>query len=145
MAKGFDISMTGGKELQAKFSKLPIKMQRVLLRKALPAAAEPVAAAAVANAPTDTGALAASIHVTKPKAVRGGLKVSIATGTRSDLGIAEDATGYYPMAQECGWTDESGRQHAGHPYMRPALHQNEKGTLNIVGNAIASSMEELAK
>lgn len=145
MAKSFDISMTGGKELQAKFAALPVKMQRLILRKALPAAAEPIAAAAVAKAPVNTGALAASIHVTKPKVVRGGLKVSIATGSRADLGIPADATGFYPMSQETGWTDKNGKHHPAQPYLRPALHENESKTLSTVGDAIASNMEELAK
>jgi HK97 gp10 family phage protein len=145
MAKSFDISMTGGKELQAKFAKLPIKMQRLVLRKALPAAAEPIAASARAKAPVNTGALAASIHVTKAKAVRGGLKVSIATGTREELGIASDAPGFYPMSQETGWTSKDGVHHPAHPYLRPALHENEAKTLSTIGGAIGSSMEELAR
>lgn len=145
MAKSFDISMTGGKELQAKFAKLTPKLQRVILRKALPAAAEPIAAAARAKAPVNTGALAASIHATKAKAVRGGLKVSIATGTREEMGVAPDATGFYPMSQETGWTEKNGTHHPAHPYLRPALHENEAKTLSTIGGTIATNMEGLAK
>lgn len=145
MAKSFDISVTGGEALAKKFKLLDIKMQKLLLRKALPAAAEPIAVAASAKAPVDTGALSASIHVTKPKATRGGLKVTIATGTREELGIPADATGFYPMAQETGWVDKGGNQHAAQPFLRPALHENEDRAKSIVGRVIASNMEDLAK
>lgn len=145
MAKNFDISMTGDKELQAKFAKLHPKLQRLLIVSSMKKAAEPIAAAASQKAPVNTGALAASIHVTKAKAVRGGVKVSISTGTRADLGIEADAPGYYPMSQEMGWTDESGRQHAAHPYMRPALNENENQTLKTIGSDIASNLGGLAK
>ena len=145
MAKNFDISMLGDKELAKRFAEAPRKLQRRLLVSSMKEAAEPIAQSASQKAPVDTGKLAASIHVTKAKATRGaGVKVSIATGSRDDLGIAADAKGFYPMSVEVGYVHAGGKHIPAQPYLRPALAENKEKVLSSIKSDLASGLQEIA-
>ncbi len=106
---GFEVQVLGTEDLRAALAGLPAKMLGKVMRPALRAGAKVVMAAAVAEAPVASGALAANFHVRaarKPK--RGTVGVRVATGTKAELGIPETTKdghprGYYPTAQQFGW------------------------------------------
>ena len=132
MAKVFDFTLLGDAEINKFFKTATRSVQRMLVRTAMKAAAVPVYESAKAKAPVDTGRLRDSMRIGRAKTKRYGVEIRIQTGSREELGIDANATGYYPMSQETGWTDESGRQHAAQPYMRPALYENKEAVLSAI-------------
>ena len=116
-----DISLLGDKALQRKLNRLPQKIQKKVMRQALREGARPILAAAKTNAPVDTGRMKASLKLRSHKARRGNFGVEVRTGTRTELGIPEGATSYYPYSVEFGHGNVPA-----HPFMRPALDDNRE-------------------
>lgn len=134
MAKMVDITMLGDKKLSRKLARLPVAMQRKVVRPSLRAGAKPMLASAKQNCPVKTGKLKKSLKLRALKARRGNFGVMVRTGTREDLGIPADAKGYYPIAVEFG---HGGPQPApAHPYIRPAFDTNKERAKRIIAREI---------
>lgn len=90
---------------------------RVILLGALRSAIEIAKESAQANAPKLTGRMAQSIHVEAPSLARMRstfVWALLSFGTREQLGIPQDATGFYPSAQEYGWLPAGAAEREGH-------------------------------
>ncbi len=111
---GFDISVIGFPDLQAKFAALPEAIQVGPLRKGLRSGAKVFEAAIVAEAPRFTGAMAMHASVRSIGSRRRGVeKLIVRTGTKQELGIPERTKagaprGYYPTAIHFGWYPKNG-------------------------------------
>lgn len=106
MAKGdfIDISLLGGKELQATFLELPSKLQKSIVRKANTKAMRPIFRAIKRRVPILTGRLQRGIKTRAIKATRRNKTVGriLFLPERSLLGIAPSAKVYPPAAVEYG-------------------------------------------
>ena len=101
-----NIHLVGDKQLRYMFARLPDKMQNDVARKAVRKAAHRMKKPVAVAAPKKTGRLAALIEKA-PVRARARTRRFIRQGwimpTRAALGIAPDAPGYYPTAQEFGF------------------------------------------
>ena len=102
MAGSFDLQLFGDKKLDKALGDLSRIQQRKVMKTAQRAAFNPLLKQIKAAVPKDTGALRKSIKLRALNRSRVRSGVSIRTGTRSELGIPEDASGYYPAHVELG-------------------------------------------
>jgi len=147
MATGFSIDLRGDKELRRKLDQLSPRVERKVLAKVQRRALKRMRAAARAAAPVRTRALRRSIKTKIVKRRRRGVvALQVRTGTRSELGIPESATGYYPAALEYGWTDRGGNRHPARSFMRSAWHSTLPAMRRDVARGIREGIEaEAAK
>ena len=73
-------------------------------------------------------------------AVARSLAVVLAAERRSELGISENAKGYYPAVLEYG-----SKNNPAYPYLRPALAEKAASVIKDASQAIASGVEREAK
>lgn len=144
---GVDIQLLGDKRLQRQLNSLDRKVQRKVVRRALREGAKIVAEAAKENAPVDEGTMRDSIKVRAHKARRRGeFGVSVRTGTREELGIPQDAMGYYPFSIEHGYINALTGQHvAANSFMRRAADENEAIVFTRIRRIIAAETLREAK
>ncbi len=138
MGKFIDISLMGDRKLQRKLKRLPIVVQRKIVRHALREAARPVLATAKALVPVDTGRLKKSLKI-RSAGKRGQAGIVVRTGTRAELGIPEDAKYFYPAALEFGHGNVPA-----YPFLRPALDQNRPRALKIIARELGAGIEREA-
>ncbi len=134
MAKIVDISILGDKQLQRKLRRLATQVQKKIVKKALREAGRPVLAAAQQKAPVGkSGRLKKSLKLRARKQRRGEFGVEIRTGTRTELGIAADASGFYPMSIEYGFTHaRSGQKVPAQSFLRAAIDENARKAKTII-------------
>jgi len=120
MGAAFDITLLGDKKLNKAFGALAVIDQRKVMRKSQRAAFKPVLKSAKANAPVRTGKLKKSLKLRALKRSRNRSGVFVRTGTRSELGIPENAKYYYPAHVELGHSDV-----APVPFLRNAFDSNK--------------------
>jgi len=148
--KMIDISILGDKQTARRLHRLVSKVQKRVVGKALRAGGKPVLAATKAKAPVDTGRLKGSLKLRTARLSRrrkrqGEFGMEVRTGTREELGLAPDATGYYPISQEYGWKLRGGGAAPARPYMRPAADERRREALGIIGREIASGVKREAR
>lgn len=102
MAKDFDISLLGDKELARTLRRLPDKFKKKILTKALRETAKPIQARAKQLVgPGVTQKLKENIKIVVIKRSRKAIGVVIRTGTKEEMGIPKDDS-YYPAHVELG-------------------------------------------
>jgi len=158
MAKLVDISLTGDKRLQRKLNRLPVVVQRKIVRRAAREAMRPVLATAKQLAPVLQGGGppervpglmrdTIKIKALKPSTwqkKRHTFGIVVCTAPREVLGIAPDDPYYYPAAVEFG--HEASGWYAGgppvpaYPFMRPAMDQNRRTAINIFSQHVAAEL-----
>jgi HK97 gp10 family phage protein len=146
MPKAFiDITMLGDKELEKALAAIDEKMQKKLMQNALREGAKIIAEEAKVRAPKRTGMLKRSIKVRAlHQKKRGTLGVQVQTGTRRELGISEQAYGYYPAALEYGWRMKRSGEHVpAKPYMRPALDTKRGQAFRVIGRLAWKSIKNV--
>lgn len=94
--------LKGVEELKKKLRKLRGTAMRRALRQAVRAAAKPVRDLAKQIVLDDSGALRRSLKVKSGRRSKKLISAIIVPGTRAQLGIAENATGFYPTHIELG-------------------------------------------
>jgi len=138
-------ALLGDAELKRALDSLPKTLRNQAIRLALRQEAEPVrdlAKTLVSAQSTRTGRLARSLKIRARRQRRGIIGVNILTGTREELGIPPNATGYYPAAIEFGWRQaKSGRHIPQQSYMRAALKSRESGMLSRLQQAARLAVE----
>jgi hypothetical protein len=165
----FDISILGDRELEEVLRFLPENLERKVLNRAIKEAAKIVLDDAKRLAPVDSGQLKRALHIRTMRRKRGRIGYLIASGTRSELGIADTAKGFYPAAIHYGWFPKNVKaQHRSkfahdrllraflkkeygslrvpaRPYLRQALLQDDRRVLNHVRDALRRGLEKLGK
>ncbi len=137
MGNGIDISVFGDKELDWKFAQLGYAVQKKLVKSSLMFGAEIVKSRADELAPKDSGRLSSTLNIVPIKtSKKNGIGFKVETGTRTDLEIPADATGYYPITQEFGSSKTPAK-----PYIRPATEQSRSEVLSLMEDDIRSAVE----
>lgn len=134
-----DISMLGDKKLQRQLSKLPARVEKRIVRKALRAAARPVLRAAKQKCPVDTGALKKGLKIRARKRSRKSFGVDVSTPTREKLGIASDSKWYYPALVEYGYV-RKGITYAARSFLRSAKDATRSAALAILKREIGAGV-----
>lgn len=84
-----------------------------------------------------------SLKIGVPKKKRYVVAMGVKTGTRKQLGISQDDKHYYPLAVEYGQSRrKDGRYVPPHPYMRPALWNNEQRLITRLGRKVRLIVRE---
>ncbi len=140
MALGIGISVLNDKALERKLAKIPGKMQKKIMKKAMRIAFRPVLTSARVNAPAGpTGQLKRKIRL---RAVKGGkdfVGMQVRTGTRQELGILGNSKWYYPAHIETGT-----RFRKANPFLRNALKSNAAAVLLELASQIRKGLKTLA-
>ncbi len=162
------VKVSGLKELDAALGELPRSLQRGVLTRTLRKAGQPIADAAEAMAPRDTGELAGSITVS-PKikntvgqsefaaAMKAGLGKAAAVSAlrgarRAAKGEAPTAVMYVGPAKAKTKKDAIKRivqefgssKQAPQPYMRPAWDSQKDAALEIIKNELGTEITKTA-
>lgn len=152
------VRIEGLKELQQALKQLPKATQGAVLRRALMHAAEPMRAAAEANAPVDVGVLAQSVDAS-PKLTRrqrskagksavrqadGSYRSARSTGAELYIGPGAGARAKAPPPS--GLMQEFGtRHHAAKPWLRPAWDAHRQGALDTIADELGVEIEKAAR
>lgn len=142
MARAVDISLLGGPELRAAFSRLEVNVQRKVARTAMRQVGRVLLAATRALVPVKSGKLKRSLKLRGLGRSRRGFGVRVMTGYPDQLGLREDRTGYYPMSQEAGWTTKAGVRHEGQSYLRAAFDANREQMFLMLADGIGKAIDE---
>ena len=145
MAIGGKIKLEGAKELVAKLEKLEANIQKKILKNALRLAIEPIANAAQARAPIETGALRSAIRVRAMTRMRQGT-----VGVKVDLRGGVTGEQFYGSFQEFGF--KVGRralgsqrtQIPGKHFLEIAFNTNKEFALSIFEREVKSAIEQEA-
>lgn len=134
---GFDVSLTGDKELTRILLSLENKTAGKVVRPSLRKAAKMIRTAAVAAAPVLTGSTRDHI-VIKAASGRGIVAIQVRTGKRNEMQIPAGAEYYYPAAVELGREGVPGQ-----PWLRPALDKNRQAATEIIAAEMWRRIEQL--
>lgn len=148
------IGAVGGPTPNALFEGLSKAMEKKIARRATRAGATVVLNAARSIVGKRTGKLARGLRVRALKRSRKRFGHKVVTPTREYLGIAKDAKHYYPAVLEYGtkggrpWKSDPRKRtkaRAPHPFMRPALKNNQGAVLEAVRSTIKVETERTIK
>ncbi len=135
MAQRFKIE--GLRELEAALADLPRATGRNAVRRVLRRAAEPIATAAEANAPRDTGALSRNVRV-------GSRLTRNQAAAQRKLGKSEQEI-HVGVTRPSGVLNEFGTvNQAAQPFLRPAWDANKEGALATISSELGTEIEKAA-
>lgn len=134
MARGRNVTIEGDRDLQRKLDKLPARLRKRVIRKALREAAKQVQADARAFAPKDSGLLRRQIRVktNRDRGSRQSAEVYIAW-----KGVPEFADGFYPAYVEYGVDGKF----EGDEYMQKAFELNKDRAEGQITSEIVSGLK----
>lgn len=130
------------REIVRRLDQVEQKLERKILRKAAREAARPIRAKAESHAPVRTGRLKRSIKIRASRRSRRTFGVNVWTGTREELDIDPEATGYYPMSIEYGFTTKDGTRVAEQSFLRRGLEEERDTALDIFEREVLTGLEE---
>lgn len=144
-----DVALEGGPRLIAQLKALGGPVARKVVLTAVKRGAEIELAKAKELAPQDTGKMAATLKIRAAPRKRGRVGRMVQTGKRSQLGIPEDAEGYYPYAVEFGTTERvqkttgrrTGKVAAVH-FLRDAIETTETQVLQVLKSELEKGIRE---
>lgn len=143
-----DAFLEGGPRLLAQLKALGGPVARKITLTAVKRGAEIELAKAKQLAPQDSGRMAATLKIRAMPRKRGKVGRLVITGKRSQLGIPEDAVGYYPFAVEFGTGERetrsgrrTGRVTATH-FLRDAIETTETQVLRVFRNELEKGIRE---
>lgn len=152
------VRIEGLKELQRALKELPKATQGAVLRRTLQGAADPMLAAAIANAPRDAGVLAESVDASprltarqRRLAGRSAVRQSdgsfrSAKSTGAELHIGPGATSGQRAPSPSGLMQEFGnRNHPAQPWLRPAWDAHRQGALASIETGLAGEIDKAAR
>lgn len=130
-----DISLAGDDELMRTLDELASEANvSLMVRKSAEIAMWPVLESAKQAAPRDTGKLSHYLKILPMGGAkaRGFVGARVVLPSRQELGIAPDAPGYYPSAQEFGWEAAEGVKTQPKRYIRNALYRNRELVFRVL-------------
>ena len=121
-----DAKILRDRHARRQFQKLSSKVQKKHMRKVQRNSAKRMRPRIAQAAPEATGTLAQELAKAKirSRTRKGILLIFIEMPTREALGIAPDATGYYPFSIEYGFEMRDGRFHPPNPFMRSTANRH---------------------
>ncbi len=144
VAPVIDFKLLGIKELEAKFRKLPLRLQKKILRPSLRAGGKSVQQAVKAAVPKDTGRLRRGIQLKAMKRSRSRMGVFVSTKGREFFGIDADSKWYYPAIIEYGYV-RHGITYPARSYLRSTVERLRPTVLKRLGADIRSKLTAVAK
>lgn len=126
----------GLRDLEAALADLPRSTGRGVLRRVLKKAGEPIASAAEANAPRNTGALSREITVASRLTRR-------QAGMQRGLGKSEMEM-HIGVRRPAGMMNEYGIGQRAQPFMRPAWDGGKDEALRTIGTDLGTEIEKAA-
>ena len=143
---GLSVSLRlfGVKDLDAKFKKLPDRLQKKILRQSMRIAAKDVKAAVKAAVPKDTGRLRRGIEIKSIKRSRSLVGVIVRTKTREHFGISADSKWYYPAIIEYGFV-RHGITYQPRSYLRATVDRLRAASVKRIGANIRTKLTAVAK
>ncbi len=144
---GFDISVLGERDLERRLLALEPKLQAKVLGRAMRAGLQEVLQAARAAAPRRSGEMARRLRLRKAKVRRKhGLAYYVRTGTRAEMGIPREASGYYPSAIHQGFLHKrSGKHIAARPYLKPEFDSRRDRILGTIRSALRAELDAVGR
>lgn len=150
--KLFDISVLGDKRLARDLNRLPDKLARKTLKRAIRKGAQAVLDRAREHIPEDTGTLKSAmmkkVRTNQPgykRAKRGVVRDMFWTPTREELGIESDASGYYPFAVEYGFTHYRAGDIPAQSFMRRSADELESHVHGLIARALRKEIDSLRR
>lgn len=140
-----DISLVGDEQVAAALGKLPGKVQKKLVRKAMRPPGKVILQKVKAATPVRHGVLRKSLKLRALKRSRFRMGMMIPLPTRDALGISATARSYYPTALEYGWKDRYGHQHPARSYIRGPVNANQAWYVRQVGRGTGKLVDEEMK
>lgn len=137
-------TIEGVPELLAKLDKLQGAAMRKVYRQAVREAARPVLSTAKQIVPIDSGKLQRSLKIRAGKRSRKLIFVVVKPGTRSELGIPQAASGYYPAHVELGFK-RGGKKFPGNRYLRDAILLERSDAIRTISARIKEGIERIAR
>lgn len=130
------VKIEGLNELRVKLLRIPEAIRNEALKSIMVNAAQPIVAAAQANAPVLTGELRASIGTLKPKIKDGTISIQIVPGSGFFVGDQYYA-GFIEFGHFLGKRGLAGRKFIPpHPFMRPAADAHGMDAVNFIVDGI---------
>lgn len=132
------VEIEGLDALTAQLQSLPRQVETKVLRNGLKECARYLRNVARSNAPKVTGMLRKNIRMVTPRQRRNGpvaIYVGFTKAAVADLTAHARKSGkkpFYWIFQEYGWTDRTGRRHAGKAFLRNSLLQHKAQVTNIL-------------
>ncbi len=139
-----DFKAFGIKELEAKFRKLPLRMQNKILRPSMRAGAKLVHQAAKSAVPKDTGLLRRSIILKAMKRSRTRIGFVVRTKGREHFGIDDKGKWYRPAIIEYGYV-RHGITYPARSYLRATVERLRPTVLRRIGADIRTKLAAVAK
>lgn len=146
MARGaiyVDISLLGDKKLARTFARLPGSVQKKLTRKALRDGAKIILRRARIYASGISKLLGRKLKVRalkrKDRSIFGAV---VLTPTKAELGIPEDAKGYWPAHVELGFVHVGGEVIPPESYLRRATDECEQEVFRFIDRELWRYVEE---
>ncbi len=148
MSKGF-ADITGDAELAKLFAKLDDKVQKRLESKTLRASAKRLRRHISDSVPVNEGNLKAAMRRAKVRKVRARRRSVVRLGvlmpTRADLGIPDDAKGYYPFALEYGFRTRDGRHVPPRRFIRGTVDKSGPNEVRLIAHDLGRFIESEAR
>ena len=139
-----DFKLLGIKELEAKFRRLPDRVQKKILRPSMRAGAKEVQQAAKAAVPKDTGRLRRSLILKAIKRSRNRIGFVVRTKGREFFGIDAGSKWYYPAIIEYGYV-RFGKQYPARSYLRSTVERLRPIVLRRIGADVRAKLTAVAK
>jgi HK97 gp10 family phage protein len=136
-AKAVSIDFIGDKGLARALKRLPITLQKKIVRPALRKGFKVVFDASKAAAPVGEGRLKRKLKLRATKRSRGGFGVRIVTPPREQLDIPPGAKGYYPAHIELGTQTVAAR-----PFLRSSFDAHKDRAVKIIAREIAAGLKK---
>lgn len=141
MGRGFQITITGNKQLEKAFKEIEPKLQRKILRKSMKPAMLPVLHQMINTSPFLTGALKENFKLWIQRGKRG--KFSVVVGTKGEYALKKQGLKgglnqgdqFYAAFYELGTSHQPAR-----PFMRPALDNNKSLIIRIFSDKLAKEI-----
>ena len=131
-APAIDIRLIGDKRLVKKFNRLPVALQKKILRPAMRKAMKPIKAMVQTLVPVDTGALkSGGFKIRALKRSRSRFGIILSAPPRAAIGISPAAPGYYPIHLELGHGNVPM-----HSFMREGMERTKPQARRILANEL---------
>jgi HK97 gp10 family phage protein len=136
--------LEGVEDLVKQLRKLRGTAIRKVYRQAVREAARPVLATAKQIVPVDTGRLKRSLKIRAGRRSRRIISVVVKPGTRSELGIAPDASGYYPAHIELGFRRGT-TKFPGNRFLRDAILLERADAIRIISARVKEGIKRASR
>lgn len=137
-----DLDVTGLSELRGRFSELPNRLMKNVLKSSLRQAANVVKDEAKSRVPVSSGALKSSIRVISRRGSPTSVLMSVVAGdlTGKQQSKFGQKSAFYALFVEKGSVNM-----AAHPFMKPAIESKAQAAIDVMVQAIGDKLADQVK